>query len=189
MVVGGVILGVTMLVALIFPRDAGTPPQLLSPAQVKASFDATGAPNLVAGKADTVLTDTIGVEGARSLPTSPTVPLTDLSLYLAPLYKAGHGPGGLGYKPTYPISWTHGMNVFVEKVFGIDPDIWGTMLGMAIMLLALLIIPFVDLGKKEPENSREAFDLRKRGLAFLAMALFWVVMIVGVITNAIAGPG
>ncbi len=36
---------------------------------------------------------------------------------------AEHGPGGLGFKPTFPISWTHGMNVFFAKHLGIEPDI------------------------------------------------------------------
>lgn len=107
----------------------------------------------------------------------------------SPLYGAEHGPGGLGYKPTFPISWTHGMNVFVNKAFGLEPDIWGTISGMVILLGALVIIPFVDLGNREPANRQEAFDLRKRGWAFLAMGIFWLVLIVGVITNAVAGPG
>ncbi len=137
-IVGGIILGIVVLIALIFPRDQGMAPQLL--------------------------------------PSSP-------------LYGATHGPGGLGYKPTYPISWTHGMNVFVNKVFNLSPDIWGTMIGMLLLLGSLVIIPFVDRGDHEPGNRQEAFDLRKRGWAFLAMGIFWLVMIVGVITNAIAGPG
>jgi len=41
----------------------------------------------------------------------------------SPLYNATHGPGGLGYKPTFPISWTHGMNVFVGEYLGVEPDI------------------------------------------------------------------
>jgi quinol-cytochrome oxidoreductase complex cytochrome b subunit len=107
----------------------------------------------------------------------------------SPLYGAKHGPGGLGYKPTFPISWTHGMNVFVDEWLGIDPDIWGTMIGMALMLGALLVIPFVDRGDHEPDSQRSAFDWRKRGWAFAAMALFWLVMIVGVLQNAVAGAG
>jgi hypothetical protein len=31
--------------------------------------------------------------------------------------------------------------------------------------------------------------LRKRGWAFVAMGVFWLVMIVGVIQNAVAGAG
>jgi quinol-cytochrome oxidoreductase complex cytochrome b subunit len=189
MVVGGVILGVVLLIALVFPRDAGVPPQLLSPAQVKASFAAQGNAQYVAGKSELVLTDTVGIPGARSDPNTPTVPVANLNDYLSPLYQAGHGPGGLGYKPTYPISWTHGMNIFFAEVFGIDPDIWGTIVGMVLMLGALVIIPFVDSGAHEPGNRQEAFDLRKRGLAFAAMGLFWLIMIVGVISNMLAGPG
>ena len=107
----------------------------------------------------------------------------------SPLYGSEHGPGGLGYKPTYPISWTHGMNVFVADVFGLEPDIWGTMIGMVLMLGSLLIIPFVDRAVRTPESRAEAFDWRKRGFAFAAFAVFWIVMIVGVVTNALAGPG
>jgi quinol-cytochrome oxidoreductase complex cytochrome b subunit len=137
-IVGGIILGIVVLIAIIFPRPQGMAPQLL--------------------------------------PSSP-------------LFGATHGPGGLGYKPTFPISWTHGMNVFVNKVFSLEPDIWGTMAGMLLMLGALVIIPFVDLGDQEPWDRREAFDLRKRGWAFLLMGIFWLILIVGMITNAIAGPG
>ncbi len=41
----------------------------------------------------------------------------------SPLYGSEHGPGGLGYKPTWPISWTHGMNMFFGEDLGIEPDI------------------------------------------------------------------
>jgi quinol-cytochrome oxidoreductase complex cytochrome b subunit len=107
----------------------------------------------------------------------------------SPLYGSQHGPGGLGYKPTFPISWTHGMNIFVEERFGIDPDIWGTIIGMVLMLGALLVIPFADRGDHEADSPRAAFDWRKRGWAFAAMALFWLVLIVGVVQNAFAGAG
>jgi quinol-cytochrome oxidoreductase complex cytochrome b subunit len=107
----------------------------------------------------------------------------------SPLYGSEHGPGGLGYKPTFPISWTHGMNIFVADYLGIEPDIWGTMVGMVLMLGALLIIPFVDRGANPPSNREETFNWRKRGWAFGAMTLFWLVMIVGVVTNTFAGPG
>jgi ubiquinol-cytochrome c reductase cytochrome b subunit len=107
----------------------------------------------------------------------------------SPLYGAEHGPGGLGYKPTFPISWTHGMNIFVAEVFGLEPDIWGTMIGMVLLLGSLLIIPFVDRGSGQPETRAEAFDWRKRGFAFAAMALFWIVLILGVFVNFIAAPG
>src|SRR5262249_26045848 len=62
----------------------------------------------------------------------------------SPFIGAAHGPGALGTKPTFPISWTHGMNVFFGETLGIEPDIWGTMVGMALMLLALLAVPFLD---------------------------------------------
>ncbi len=107
----------------------------------------------------------------------------------SPFYGSTHGPGFLGTKPTFPISWTHGMNVFVGEHLGIEPDIWGTMIGMALMLISLLAIPFLDRSEQEPSNLAEAFDWRKRGWAFVAMGIFWLVMVVGVIQNALAGPG
>jgi quinol-cytochrome oxidoreductase complex cytochrome b subunit len=107
----------------------------------------------------------------------------------SPFYGSTHGPGFLGTKPSFPISWTHGMNVFVGEHLGIEPDIWGTMIGMALMLVSLLAIPFLDKSEHEPSGLAEAFDWRKRGWAFAAMGLFWLVMIVGVIQNAVAGAG
>ncbi|HEX2912468.1 MAG TPA: cytochrome b N-terminal domain-containing protein [Chloroflexia bacterium] len=106
----------------------------------------------------------------------------------SPLFGSKDGPGDLGYKPTGPIGWTHGMNIFVAS-FGMEPDIWGTVIGMLVMLGALLIIPFVDPGPHEPETSKAAFNWRKRGWAFLAMAIFWIVLIGGVISNIVAAPG
>jgi quinol-cytochrome oxidoreductase complex cytochrome b subunit len=106
----------------------------------------------------------------------------------SPLYGTGDDPGGLGFKPTYPISWTRGMNIVAANL-GVDPDIWGTMLGMGAMLLALLVIPFVDRGPHEPESSSAAFNMRKRGWAFLAMGVFWVVMILGLVVNQITASG
>jgi hypothetical protein len=53
---------------------------------------------------------------------------------------------------------------------------------------ALLVVPFVDRDDKEPASWREAFNLRSRGWAFLAIAVFWTVMLVGIVQNAIAGP-
>jgi ubiquinol-cytochrome c reductase cytochrome b subunit len=107
----------------------------------------------------------------------------------SPLFGATHGPGGLGYKPTFPISWTHGINVFFGERLGIEPDIWGTMVGMVLLLGALVVIPFVDRGEAEPDSRAAAFNWRVRGWAFLAMAVFWIVLIVGVIQNAIAEAG
>ena len=106
----------------------------------------------------------------------------------SPLYGTGDDPGGLGFKPTYPISWTRGMNIVAANL-GVDPDIWGTMLGMGAMLLALLAIPFVDRGPHEPESTSAAFNMRKRGWAFLAMGVFWVVMILGLVVNQITASG
>ena len=58
---------------------------------------------------------------------------------------------------------------------------------MAVMLGALLVIPFVDRGPHEPDSSAAAFDWRRRGWAFLAMAVFWVVLIVG-LSSRIRSP-
>jgi quinol-cytochrome oxidoreductase complex cytochrome b subunit len=107
----------------------------------------------------------------------------------SPYYGATKGPGGLGAIPSYPISWTHGMNLFVGDHLGVEPDIWGTIVGMFLMLVALLAIPFVDRAEHEPQGWVQAFDLRQRGWAFGAMGLFWVVMIVGMVQNAVGGPG
>jgi len=104
------------------------------------------------------------------------------------LYGVDDDPGGLGFKPTYPISWTRGMNIIAANL-GIDPDIWGAMIGMALLLGALLVIPFVDRGPHEPDSSASAFDLRKRGWAFLAMGIFWLVLIAGLIQNSIVAEG
>ncbi len=107
----------------------------------------------------------------------------------SPFFGSKQGPGALGTKPSFPISWTHGMNVFVGEHLGIKPDIWGTMIGMVLMLVSLVAIPFLDRSKQEPSNRAEAFNWRLRGWAFVAMAIFWVVMIVGVVQNALAGAG
>jgi quinol-cytochrome oxidoreductase complex cytochrome b subunit len=107
----------------------------------------------------------------------------------SPFFGSTHGPGFLGTKPSFPISWTHGMNVFVGEHLGIEPDIWGTMIGMALMVVSLVAIPFLDRSEHEPSNPAEAFDWHERGWAFAAMAVFWLVMIVGVIQNFLAGAG
>jgi quinol-cytochrome oxidoreductase complex cytochrome b subunit len=107
----------------------------------------------------------------------------------SPLYGAKQGPGALGAKPSYPISWTHGMNVFVDEHLGLAPDIWGTVIGMTLMLASLVAIPFVDGGDREPSCWQQAFDWRKRGWAFAAMAVFWLVMLTGIIQNAVAKAG
>ena len=103
-------------------------------------------------------------------------------LQSSPLFGVDDDPGGLGFKPTFPISWTRGMNIVAANL-GIDPDIWGAVVGMALLLGALLIIPFVDGGDREPDSASAAFNLRKRGFAFLAMAVFWVVLIIGVVQS------
>lgn len=107
----------------------------------------------------------------------------------SPFYGLHKGPGKLGAKPTFPISWTHGMNVFVGEHLGIDPDIWGTVIGMALMLGALLFVPFVDRGEREPASFAEAFSWKTRKWAFLLIALFWIVFLIGVLQNALAGAG
>jgi quinol-cytochrome oxidoreductase complex cytochrome b subunit len=106
----------------------------------------------------------------------------------SPLFGTDEDPGGLGFKPTYPISWTRGMNIFAASL-GVDPDIWGTVIAMAVLLLVLLIIPFVDRGPSEPRNTAEALSWRKRGWAFLAMGIFWLVMVVGVVESALTEAG
>ena len=80
------------------------------------------------------------------------------------------------------------MNIIAANL-GIDPDIWGTVLAMTVMLVALLLIPFIDRAEHEPESTGAAFDLRKRGWAFLAMGVFLVVLIAGVVQNAISEAG
>jgi menaquinol-cytochrome c reductase cytochrome b subunit len=107
----------------------------------------------------------------------------------SPFFGSKHGPGSLGIVPTFPISWTHGMNRFIALAFHLEPDIWGTIIGMFLMTAALVAVPFVDRGDVEPASWAEALDLRKRGMAFLALSLFWVIMIVGVLTNAITPKG
>ncbi len=106
----------------------------------------------------------------------------------SPLFGTDEDPGGLGFKPTFPISWTRGMNIVAANL-GIDPDIWGATVGIAVLLVALLLIPFLDGGSRAPDNAEEAFNLRKRGWAFLAMAIFWVVLIVGVLQNQLTEAG
>jgi quinol-cytochrome oxidoreductase complex cytochrome b subunit len=104
------------------------------------------------------------------------------------LYGTDEDPGGLGFQPTFPIGWTRGMNIVAANL-GIDPDIWGAAIGMVLMLGALLVIPFVDRGDHEPDSSAAAFNWRKRGWAFLAIGIFWLVMIIGVIQNTITKAG
>lgn len=106
----------------------------------------------------------------------------------SPLYGTPEDPGGLGFQPTFPISWTRGMNIVAANL-GIDPDIWGTVIVMVLMLALLLSIPFLDRGKKAPDSRAAALDWRKRGFAFAAMGLFWVLLVVGLIVNAVTAEG
>jgi quinol-cytochrome oxidoreductase complex cytochrome b subunit len=107
----------------------------------------------------------------------------------SPFYGSKHGPGGLGIVPTWPIMWTHGMNRFVAIAFHLEPDIWGTMVGMLLMTVALVVIPFVDRASSEPASWEEALSLRRRGWAYLLMALFWVILVIGSITNIVSPKG
>jgi quinol-cytochrome oxidoreductase complex cytochrome b subunit len=105
-------------------------------------------------------------------------------------YGSEEGPGGLGIVPTFPIGWTHGMNRFVTIAFGLDPDIWGTALGMVLLTASLVAVPYLDRGGPyEPRNWDEALSLQRRGWAFFAIALFWVVLITGTATNIITPKG
>jgi quinol-cytochrome oxidoreductase complex cytochrome b subunit len=106
----------------------------------------------------------------------------------SPFYGTDEDPGGLGFKPTFAIGWTRGMNILVGQYLGIEPDIWGAMMAMVLMAGALLIIPFVDRGE-EPRDASEVFAWRKRIWAFLAIAVFWAIFIVGVILNTITAAG
>ncbi len=106
----------------------------------------------------------------------------------SPLFNSGDDPGGLGYKPTFAISWTRGMNVVAANL-GIDPDIWGSVLGMVLLLVTLFAIPFIDRHTVEPRGWAAAFNLRTRGWAFLAIAVFWLVLIGGLVVNAITEAG
>jgi menaquinol-cytochrome c reductase cytochrome b subunit len=111
------------------------------------------------------------------------------NLPISPYYHAKEGPGGLGITPTFPISWTHGMNRFVSIAFGLEPDIWGTVIAMIIMLGTLVLVPYVDRVRTPLGSWGEAFSLRTRGLAFLLVILFWATMIVGIVTNAVTPVG
>jgi menaquinol-cytochrome c reductase cytochrome b subunit len=108
----------------------------------------------------------------------------------SPFFGSEHGPGGLGIVPTFPIMWTHGMNRFVTIAFGMEPDIWGTIIGMVLMAGALIAVPFLDRGgPEEPRSWQEALSLRRRGWAYLAIVVFWVVMIIGTVTNLLTPVG
>jgi quinol-cytochrome oxidoreductase complex cytochrome b subunit len=111
------------------------------------------------------------------------------NLPVSPFFGAEEGPGGLGITPTFPISWTHGLNRFVTIAFGLEPDIWGTVIGMVIMLGTLVLIPYVDRSPSEPRSWAEAFDLRTRGWAFALIVLFWATFILGVVVNEVSPVG
>jgi len=108
----------------------------------------------------------------------------------SPFYGSEHGPGGLGIVPTFPITWTHGMNRFVTIAFGLEPDIWGTIIGMVLMTAALVAVPFLDRGgPTEPRSWREALSWRQRGGAYVAIGVFWAIMIIGTVTNLVTPVG
>ena len=109
-------------------------------------------------------------------------------LQSSPLFGTDDDPGGLGFKPNFPISWTRGMNI-IAAALGVDPDIWGTIIAMALMLGVLLLIPFLDRGLRAPISRTEAFDWRRRGLAFAAMIVFWVILIGGVVVSQFTAEG
>jgi quinol-cytochrome oxidoreductase complex cytochrome b subunit len=109
-------------------------------------------------------------------------------LQSSPLFGQGDDPGGLGFKPTFPISWTRGMNVVVANL-GMDPDIWGSALGMVLMAGALVLVPVLDRGSAEPQGWAAAFDLRRRGWGFVALAVFWFILLLGTIVSAITSAG
>ena len=106
----------------------------------------------------------------------------------SPLFGTPDDPGGLGFQPTFPISWTRGMNIIVANL-GQDPDIWGTVLGMVLMFGALVLIPFADRIKATPQGWAAAFDMRKRGIAFALLGIFFLVLIMGMVASAITGAG
>jgi quinol-cytochrome oxidoreductase complex cytochrome b subunit len=106
----------------------------------------------------------------------------------SPYHGSAKGPGGLGIVPTFPISWTHGMNRFVELAFGLEPDIWGTAMGMVLMTAALIVIPYLDREPLEPHSWGEALSAR-RAWAFVAIGLFWAIMIIGTVTNIVTPKG
>jgi hypothetical protein len=90
--------------------------------------------------------------------------------------------------PTWPISWTHGMNRFVTLAFELEPDIWGTVMGIVLMAAALIVIPYLDREPLEPHSWSEALSVR-RVWVFLAIGLFWTVMIIGTVTNIVTPKG
>jgi hypothetical protein len=105
-------------------------------------------------------------------------------------YGSEEGPGGLGVVPTFPISWTHGMNRFVTIAFGMDPDIWGTVIGIVLITAALVAVPYLDRGGPyEPRSWNEALSLQRRGWAYFAIVVFWAVVIIGVVTNLVTPVG
>jgi quinol-cytochrome oxidoreductase complex cytochrome b subunit len=137
---------------------------------------------LIAGGIATIAVFLIAIVIGRDAGTAPQL------LSSSPLYEAHKGPGALGFKPSWPIGWTHGMNVFVAKM-GLEPDIWGTVITLLLFFTLLLLVPFIDRMDKEPATITEAFDWRRRYGAFILIALFLIVMFTGMIINALAGPG
>ena len=80
------------------------------------------------------------------------------------------------------------MNIVAANL-GIDPDIWGTVIGMALCCWRLLVIPFLDRAEHEPEARAAAFDLRQRGWAFIAMGSSGLCCSLGVVQSALTEAG
>jgi hypothetical protein len=58
------------------------------------------------------------------------------------------------------------------------------------MAAALVAIPYLDRGGPyEPRNWDEALSLQRRGWAYLAIIVFWAIMIIGTITNLLTPVG
>jgi hypothetical protein len=80
------------------------------------------------------------------------------------------------------------MNRFATLAFDLEPDIWGTVMGIVLMAAALIVIPYLDREPLEPHSWGEALSAR-RLWAFVAIGLFWAIMIVGRVTNIVTPKG
>jgi len=60
---------------------------------------------------------------------------------------------------------------------------------MAVMTFAVVAISFLDLGRTQLTSWRDALDRRTRGWAWLAMTVFWLVLILRMLRNFIAEAG
>ena len=57
------------------------------------------------------------------------------------------------------------------------------------MTFAVVAISFLDLGRTQLTSWRDALDRRTRGWAWLAMTVFWLVLILRMLRNFIAEAG